>query len=74
MNIDSINKIISGLFNIFLYKDFSLTSYIKKPIRIIGKSRITVGRNVFVLDALRMEAIESWGRPSENSVNLSFQT
>lgn len=44
------------------YKQFGLDSWVKKPIRILGKQYIQIGERVFILDGLRMEATERWGQ------------
>lgn len=44
----------------FGYKHFGKTSYVKRPIRIIGKEHIAIGDNVSIVDGLRMEAIAKW--------------
>lgn len=42
------------------YKSFGRTSYVKHPIRIIGKEYISIGNDVYIVDGLRMEAIDKW--------------
>ena len=42
------------------YKQFGKTSYIKRPISIVGKRYISVGNNVYIVNGLRMEAIGKW--------------
>lgn len=49
------------LFNAGYYKKIGKNSAIFKPMRIIGKSCISIGDNVTIYDGLRMEAIQNWG-------------
>lgn len=48
------------------YKKFGLESQIKKPIRVLGKKNIEIGKNVFILDGLRMEAVTQWREKQYN--------
>lgn len=57
-----IRKVIYG----FGYKEFGSRSVIKKPMRILGKSNISIGNSVFVLDGLRMEAVMHWAGKKYN--------
>lgn len=68
MNISRIFEIVKGiririisLIQKRRYSEWGLSSYIRKPIRIIGKKHIFIGEHVFILDGLRMEAIQKWG-------------
>lgn len=42
------------------YNRFGSSSMIRKPIRIIGKKYISIGKNVYIMDGIRMEAISKW--------------
>lgn len=42
------------------YKKFDIGSKIRKPIRILGKKYIEIGKFVYILDGLRMEAVSKW--------------
>ena len=53
-------KILRGGVTGLGYKFFGKTSYIKRPISIVGKRYISVGNNVYIVNGLRMEAIGKW--------------
>lgn len=42
------------------YKYFGNTSYVKHPIRIVGKKYISIGKDVYISNGLRAEAIDIW--------------
>lgn len=44
----------------FLYNEYGINSVIIKPIRVIGKKYISIGKNVNILNGARMEAIDKW--------------
>ena len=44
----------------FLYNEYGINSVIIKPIRVIGKKYISIGKNVNILNGARMEAINKW--------------
>lgn len=43
------------------YKEFGEGSIIRKPMRILGKSYITIGKSVDIMNGIRLEAICKWG-------------
>jgi len=43
------------------YGVFGIGSVLKKPIRILGKKQVEIGKHVHILDGLRMEAVSKWG-------------
>lgn len=53
-------KILQGKVIGIGFKHFGKLSYIKRPIRIIGRRYISFGEKVYVCDGLRMEAISAW--------------
>ncbi len=53
-------KCIRGGISGIGYKEFGMTSRIVHPMRILGKKYISIGKKVYILDGLRMEAISLW--------------
>lgn len=51
---------IQSLFHKWTYGAWGVSSVIHKPMRILGKKCIFVGERVFIMDALRMEAVQKW--------------
>ena len=49
-----------GLYHKCIYGSWGTTSYMRKPMRIIGAKHIFIGNNVLIWDGLRMEAIQKW--------------
>lgn len=59
-NVKKLLKTIRGIYKGRGYEKFGKTSNVIAPMRIIGKNRISIGENVFILNGLRMEAIDLW--------------
>ena len=53
-----INQVMSLIDN--SYKDFGNKSKVIKPMRVIGKKYITIGKNVIINNGIRLEAIDKW--------------
>lgn len=66
-----IYKVLRAKIKGYGFNSFGVTSNIIAPIRLIGKKYISVGENVFVLDGLRMEAINRW-LDNEYTPNISI--
>lgn len=52
---------IRGCFLGIGYREFGLTSRIVHPMRVLGKKYISIGKNVQILNGLRMEAVSRYG-------------
>lgn len=42
------------------YKSFGIKSKVIKPMRIVGKKNITIGKGVIINNGIRLEAIDKW--------------
>lgn len=61
-----IYRIFIHIRNSVLFESFGKNSVIKRPIRILGKKYINIGKNVTILEMSRIEAIDMWNGKKMN--------
>ena len=61
-------KNIRALYYGYGYRAFGQNSILKSPMRIKGRSFVSIGQNCYIQSRLRLEAVSSWGDISKHQV------